>query len=71
VPSGSGTFNFTVRATDSAGCFGEQAYQLSVGPGGGPSFPNGGAQSIPAVPTLGLLLLGGVLLLAGFVAMRR
>src|SRR5262249_3171120 len=32
TPTGFGTFNFTVRATDSALCFGERAYSLLINP---------------------------------------
>jgi uncharacterized repeat protein (TIGR01451 family) len=32
TPAGFGTFNFTVRATDSNNCFGERAYTLVVNP---------------------------------------
>ena len=48
TPTASGTFNFTVRATDDTGsCFGEQAYSLVINPGCMPitvnpaTLPNG------------------------------
>lgn len=73
TPTTAGTASFTVRATDSAGCFGEATYTLIVGTGNGNGPPPAqtGAQTIPAVPPLGLLLLAGVLALAGWVSLRR
>ncbi len=36
TPTGAGTFNFTIRATDANGCFGDRAYSITIAPAGCP-----------------------------------
>lgn len=62
TPSGTGGFDFTVRATDSDGCSATQAYTVQLS--------QLAPTMIPALPPLGLLLLAGLLAVAGWVGIR-
>jgi hypothetical protein len=63
TPQASGLFNFTVRATDSAGCQGSRAYSLDIlffQPAGGPTLS-----------FAGLMILTVLLACAGLFVMKR
>ena len=64
TPGGSGSFNVTVSVSDANGCVGSQAFALSIG-------QVSGAQTIPAVPGFGLVLLAALLGAIGWFSMRR
>jgi hypothetical protein len=62
MPTGAGTFTFTVRATDGNGCVTTRSYTLQSS-----QFV---PAVIPALPPLGLLLLALVLGIAGWAGLR-
>jgi hypothetical protein len=63
VPSATGLFSFTVRATDSGACFGSRPYSILIN-----AAPAGG---VPALDFTGLILLIVVLGGVGLFAMNR
>ncbi|MBI5635113.1 MAG: putative Ig domain-containing protein, partial [Nitrospirae bacterium] len=58
TPTAAGTFNFTVRATDSNGCFGSQAYTLFISDATPPTvismLPGVGATNVPVNTTVSI-----------------
>jgi uncharacterized repeat protein (TIGR01451 family) len=57
TPTGSGTFNFTVTATDVNNCTGSQAYSLVIAPSGGCQAPPAPVLSVsPVVAQLGQMV---------------
>lgn len=68
TPDACGDFVFTIRAEDPiSGCSGERSYSLVVHC---EDIPPGG-ESIPTLTEWGMVLLAGLLAVAGFFAMRR
>jgi len=62
IPGALGCFNFTVRATDSVGCFGEQTYVICI------VSPSVGA---PTLSEWMMLFLAATLCVAGFFMLRK
>jgi hypothetical protein len=63
VPTATGVFAFSVRATDSNGCATTRAYSLQLAEVAAPAI-------IPVLPPFGLLLLAGLFAVAGWVGLR-
>jgi hypothetical protein len=63
VPTTSGVFAFSLRATDSNGCATTRAYSLQITEAVPPAI-------IPTLPPLGLLLLAGMLAVAAWAGLR-
>lgn len=68
TPSLAGSYAFSVRAADANGCLALRRYTLLVAAALTADIP---AQAIPTLPPLGLLLLGGLLSLTGWIVLRR
>jgi hypothetical protein len=61
IPTALGCFTFTVRVTDSLGCFAEQTYTVCIGPPG---------VSVPTLSSWGMLMISVLLAVLGSVVIR-
>lgn len=61
TPTTSGTYNFTITATDENGCPGSQSYSMSLG------VP---PEGIPTLPGWAMIVMAAILGAVGFVALR-
>jgi hypothetical protein len=59
TPTSTGTYDFTIRATDTNGCFGEMTYSMSS------------LVTVPTLPQVFIALLAAGLMAAGYVRLRR
>lgn len=73
TPTGAGSSNFTIRATDSNACFGSRAYTITVSAVAPPPPTPTPVPPIPPVPTMGewaMIILALLLGVAAYFGMR-
>ena len=67
TPTAPGIFNVTVTATDTNACSSNRQYSLTIAAAG----VTGGPQQVPTLSEWAMILLAGLVAVAGFVMMRR